>query len=262
MIKIKVNKIISYIVSWLKEYIKNSYSKGFVIGISGGIDSSVTSVLTSMTGIPTMVIEIPIIENRNILAKKHAKFLLSNYSNVFYLKKDLHNFFNFFCKNIAFKNHINNDLALANVQSRMRMIMLYYYANLNNYIVVGTGNKIEDFGIGFFTKYGDGGVDIQPIADLNKSEIRLLAKELNIISEIQKAKPTDGLWKDNRSDEEQIGLSYDNLEWAMNIMLFKKNNNIFSKNKIIKKYKYLHSKNKHKIDKIPICNIPSSYKEK
>ncbi len=161
-------------------------------------------------------------------------------------------------------NEIENSkssLALANVKSRIRMLTLYYYANIKNYLVVGTGNKVEDFGVGFFTKYGDGGVDLLPIADLTKSEIFFLAKKLNIIDEIQKAKPTDGLWEDQRSDEDQLGASYDELEWAMKNM--KKKNCTISETEyeILKKYQILHQKNKHKMIPIPICKIPNRIKK-
>ncbi len=211
----KTKKIIKYIVSWLKEYIHKSKSNGFIIGISGGIDSSVTSFLASMTKFPTIILEMPILEKKkNFLSEKHAKFLTEKFPNVCYLKKDLSILFTSFCHVINDKNK-KYSLALANVQSRIRMLTLYYYANMKNYLVVGTGNKVEDFGVGFFTKYGDGGVDLHPIADLKKSEICMIARELNIANEIQKAKPTDGLWEDQRSDEDQLGATYEELEWAM-----------------------------------------------
>jgi NAD+ synthetase len=260
---IKAEKIIRYIVLWLKEYIKKSQSNGFIVGISGGIDSSVTSFLVAMTKLPTIILEMPIFEKRkNLLSTQHAKLLINKFSNVCYLEKDLSALFTTFC-------HITNDskkntkrsLALANVKSRIRMVTLYYYANIKNYLVVGTGNKVEDFGVGFFTKYGDGGVDLQPIADLTKSEVRFLAKKLNVIEEIQEAKPTDGLWEDNRSDEDQLGATYEELEWAMQIA--QKKNYLFSKieHKILKKYQKLHQKNKHKMITIPICKIPDDMKK-
>ncbi|WP_185877935.1 NAD(+) synthase [Blattabacterium cuenoti] len=256
----QVNNVINYIVFWLKNYIKNSKSNGFVVGISGGIDSSVTSFLVAKTNYPTLLLEIPLLKD-NDLPRKHAKFMLKRFSNVSYIRKNLCDFFNFFCKTFdIYNNKINNNLALANAQSRIRMLILYYYANLNNYLVVGTGNKVEDFGIGFFTKYGDGGVDLQPIADLNKSDIQIIAKKLKILYEIRNSIPTDGLWKDERTDKEQIGLSYDDLELAMKIK--DKKLKYFSKKEysIIKKYQYLHNKNKHKIIPIPICHIPNYMK--
>ncbi|WP_185869672.1 NAD(+) synthase [Blattabacterium cuenoti] len=259
----KYEKVIKYIVCWLKKYINKHKSNGFIIGISGGIDSSVTSFLVSMTKYPTLVLEMPILENeKNILSKKHINLLTTKFSNVHYLKKDLSILFTSFCHTINVNQKIKNtDLALVNVKSRIRMLTLYYYANLKNYLVVGTGNKVEDFGVGFFTKYGDGGVDLHPIADLTKSEVRFIAKKLNILDEIQKAKPTDGLWEDKRSDEEQLGATYEELEWAMNMK--KKENYNFSKkeNNILKIYQKLHKKNKHKIIKIPVCKIPKILKK-
>ncbi|WP_185857380.1 NAD(+) synthase [Blattabacterium cuenoti] len=260
----KEKKVIRHIVSWLKEYIQKSKSNGFILGISGGIDSSVVSYLVSMTKFPTIILEMPIMENRkNILSIKHANFLKKKFSNVHYLEKDLSALFTTFC-------HITHDvknsklsLALANVKSRIRMLTLYYYANIKNYLVVGTGNKVEDFGVGFFTKYGDGGVDLHPIADLTKSEVRFLAKKLNIIDEIQKAKPTDGLWDDHRSDEDQLGATYEELEWAMKMEIMKKKDDTLSdiEYKILKKYQILHQKNIHKMIPIPICKIPDDIKK-
>ncbi|AFJ90524.1 NAD(+) synthase [Blattabacterium sp. (Blaberus giganteus)] len=263
---IKTEKVIKYIVSWLKEYIQKSKSNGFIIGISGGIDSSVTSFLAAMTRYPTIILEMPIFDKKkNFLPIKHAKFLKKKFSNVYYLEKDLSSLFKIFC-HITNENDFEDSkrsLALANVKSRIRMLTLYYYANGKNYLVVGTGNKVEDFGVGFFTKYGDGGVDLHPIADLTKSEIRSLAKKLNIIDEIQKAKPTDGLWEDNRSDEDQLGATYEELEWAMKMEIMKKEDYIFSEieYKILKKYQILHHKNRHKMISIPICKVPDDIKK-
>ncbi|WP_185873901.1 NAD(+) synthase [Blattabacterium cuenoti] len=266
---INEKKVINYIVTWLKKYIKKSKSNGFIIGISGGIDSAVTSMLLAMTKFPTLTLEMPILEKKNLLSNQHINFLKSRFLNVNHLKKDLSTLYTTFYKIISHTKHKkikNQSLSLANTKSRIRMITLYYYANLKNYLVVGTGNKVEDFGVGFFTKYGDGGVDIHPIADLNKSEVRLIAKELNILNSIQKAIPTDGLWDDKRSDEEQLKATYEELEWAMKITEKKKNIFInpsmnLEKKNIIKKYKNLHNKNKHKIIPIPICKIPSFLKK-
>ncbi|WP_185858015.1 NAD(+) synthase [Blattabacterium cuenoti] len=256
---IKVEKIIRYIVSWLKKYIQKSKSNGFIIGISGGIDSSVASTLVAMTGFPTIILEMPILEKENFLSIKHAKFLTQKFSNVHYLVKDLSILFTTFFHTINDIDNLKESLSSVNVKSRIRMLTLYYYSNVKNHLVVGTGNKIEDFGVGFFTKYGDGGVDLQPIADLTKSEIRLLAKKLNIFDEIQKAKPTDGLWEDKRSDEEQLGATYEELEWAMEILKKKDCSKI--ENPILKKYQILHQKNKHKMIPIPICKIPNDIKK-
>ncbi|WP_185850438.1 NAD(+) synthase [Blattabacterium cuenoti] len=262
----KTKKVVEHIVFWLKEYILKSKSDGFIIGISGGIDSSLTSFLVAETKFPTTILEMPILEKEiNYLSIKHAKFLKSKFNNVSYLKKDLSTMYTSFCKIMNINNKETDEktlLALANIKSRIRMLTLYYYANKKNYLVVGTGNKIEDLGIGFFTKYGDGGVDIYPIADLIKSEIFLLSKELNIPHEIQKADPTDGLWEDNRTDEDQLGATYEELEWAMDIVKKKYHNNLFNKNqsKIIEKYCNMHKKNSHKMNPIPICKIPDHLK--
>lgn len=265
-----MKKVIEYIVSWLKKYIKKSKMKGFIVGLSGGIDSSVTSVLTAMTGFNTLVVEIPILKNDNSISKKHINFLFSKFKNVYSINKNLKKVFDIFCKTVkddhfSIEKKIYKDrylLSLANVKSRIRMLTLYYYANINNYLVVGTGNKIEDYGIGFFTKYGDGGVDLQPIGDLTKKEIYLIAKEMNIIDDIQNAKPTDGLWEDHRSDEDQIGASYNELEWAMkNYGKMKKIHLSDDKKKIINLYEKLHIKNKHKIISIPVCRIPFNIKK-
>ncbi|BBA17009.1 NAD(+) synthase [Blattabacterium cuenoti] len=259
----KIEKIIRYIVSWLKKYIRRSQSNGFIIGISGGIDSSVTSFLVAMTKYPTIILEMPIIEKKkNFLPIKHANFLKKKFSNVHYFENDLSILFKTFCNTTNdIQKKSNLPLALANVKSRIRMLTLYYYANIKNYLVVGTGNKVEDFGVGFFTKYGDGAVDLHPIADLTKSEVRILAKKLNIIDEIQKAKPTDGLWEDQRSDEEQLGITYEELEWAMNFVEKKKYAFSEIEYKILNKYKKLHKKNRHKMIPIPICKIPDSIKK-
>lgn len=261
----KTKKVVDHIVSWLKEYILKSKSNGFIIGISGGIDSSLTSFLVAKTKFPTTILEIPILEKeKNCLSIKHAKFLKSKFNNVNYLKKDLSIMYTSFCKMMNINNKERNEktlLALANVKSRLRMLTLYYYANKKNYLVVGTGNKVEDIGIGFFTKYGDGGVDIYPIADLVKSEIFFLSKELNIPHEIQKAVPTDGLWEDKRTDEDQIGATYEELEWAMKIVKNNQNKNLNNdQSKIIEKYCNMHKKNSHKMKPIPICKIPNYLK--
>ncbi|AWU43936.1 NAD(+) synthase [Blattabacterium sp. (Cryptocercus kyebangensis)] len=261
---INAKKVIEYVISWLRKYIKKSQSNGFIIGLSGGIDSSVTSMLVAMTQYPTLTLEMPILEkDKNLLSQKHAIFLKSKFLNVHHLKKDLSSLYLSFFHTVDDTSKKRNKtlLALANTKSRIRMITLYYYANINNYLVVGTGNKIEDFGVGFFTKYGDGGVDIHPIADLTKSEIRLLAKELKILDCIQKAKPTDGLWDDQRSDEDQLEATYEELEWAMKITEEEKkffNYDIFKEREknVMQKYKTLHQKNMHKIIPIPICKIP------
>jgi len=237
------------IIKWLTDY-SNSGNFKFVVGISGGIDSAVVSTLCAMTGIETYVVTLPIQQKPEqlIIARKHIKFLTDNFSNVTANEHDLTDVF------LALSNNLkqyDNDLGWANSKSRLRMITLYQLATHVGGIVVGTGNKVEDFGVGFFTKYGDGGVDISPIADLTKTDVRALARELNVIEEIILAKPTDGLWEDDRSDEEQIGATYEELEWAMKFdgdpeTLDKRQKEVHTI------YSELNSKNKHKMLPIPV----------
>ena len=256
----QTKKIINHITRWLYDYNKSSQSKGFVVGISGGIDSAVTSTLAANTKLPVLCIEMPILQNYEQVnrGKKHINWLMKNYSNIKAIECDLTDVFENFKKSFPL-NERKNELALANTRSRLRMTTLYYYAQNYNYLVVGTGNKVEDFGIGFFTKYGDGGVDISPIADLLKSEVFKIGKELNIIKSILDAAPTDGLWENNKTDEDQIGASYDELEWAMKFNGNMKNLNIREK-KVIEIYNKFHSANRHKMLPIPVCNIPKFLK--
>ncbi|MDO4879853.1 MAG: NAD(+) synthase [Capnocytophaga sp.] len=257
-----IEKVKEHIVHWISDYVKKSGVKGMVIGISGGIDSAVVSTLCAETGLPTLCIEMPIhqAENQVQRAKKHIQFLKEKYPNVSDLSINLTSVFEEFKKQIP--DTENNALALANTRARLRMTTLYYFAGLQGLIVVGTGNKIEDFGVGFFTKYGDGGVDISPIADLMKSEVYQLAQILNVSSEIQKAKPTDGLFGDDRSDEDQLGATYDELEWAMLATEQGKTPENYEgrEKEIITIYQRLNRINQHKMQPIPICIIPSELK--
>ena len=250
--------IISYISNWIKQYAVSCNSHGFVIGISGGIDSAVTSTLAAKTTMPTICVEMPIYQEKTQVERgeKHIKWLKQKFPNVTSRNIDLTSVFNEFSNKFSLKK---NELALANSRSRLRMTTLYYLAQNNNSLVVGTGNKIEDFGIGFFTKYGDGGVDISPIADLLKSEVYNIGKELGVNDNILNAPPTDGLWQDNRTDEDQIGASYMQLEWAMN---FKGNVNTLSmeQKKVFEIYNKLNKINQHKMTKIPVCIIPDHLK--
>ena len=254
-------EIIEHIKNWLSSYHSQSSTKGFVIGISGGIDSALTSTLVAETNIPLLCIEMPINQNKNQVSrgKNHILWLKENYNNVKSIECDLTGIFEQF-KSISAEKNKNQLLALANTRSRLRMTTLYYYAQLNNALVVGTGNKVEDFGIGFYTKYGDGGVDLSPIADLMKSEVFQLAKALKINKEILVAPPTDGLWDNDQTDEDQIGATYDELEWAM------KNNETKNLSKrqqeVIEIYNKFHVANKHKMMAIPVCNIPVDLKSK
>ena len=215
------------IVKWIKDYVEDNKLESLVIGVSGGIDSAVVSTLCAMTGIKTFVVGMPIRQNKNqeSLSDSHIIWLSENFDNVFTLKTDLTNVFSCFMENITynFGDKYEDKHAAANTRSRLRMMTLYHIATVNKGIVVGTGNKVEDFGVGFFTKYGDGGVDISPIADLYKSQVYQIGKELGIIQKIIDAEPTDGLWDDERTDESQLGMSYQDLEWVMKEGLTKKN---------------------------------------
>ncbi|MDH3322481.1 MAG: NAD(+) synthase, partial [Flavobacteriaceae bacterium] len=224
-------KVTNHIVQWLKDYATKAHVKGFVVGISGGIDSAVTSTLCAKTGLETLCVEMPIHQAQNQVSrgKEHIAQLKNNYSNVSTITADLTTTFDTF-KNTVPKtdDKAKVDLALANTRARLRMTTLYYFAGIKGLLVAGTGNKVEDFGVGFYTKYGDGGVDISPIADLLKSEVYTLAKHLGVTTSIQNAAPTDGLFGDSRTDEDQLGASYDELEWAMEQYDSGKNANSFS----------------------------------
>ena len=238
------------ISEWLKDYLKKNHLNSFVVGVSGGIDSAVTSALCARTNKKTILITMPIHQNPNetLRGKSHIQWLQKTFEDVKLLNIDLTSTYEELKRVIPAK--LQTDLSLANTRARLRMSTLYLIAGSSRGIVVGTGNKVEDFGIGFFTKYGDGGVDISPIADLMKSEVYDLARILGISEEIILAKPTDGLWNDGRTDEDQIGVSYDDLEWAM---LADKNQNFNEeKNKILKIYNQHRNANLHKMKEIPV----------
>ena len=247
------------IIKWIKEYSNKNNIKSLVIGISGGIDSALTSTLCAETGIKTMVVSMPIHQPQAQLtrAHNHIKWLENKYNNISSIEVNLSHVFDSFKMLFA---DSPNDLALANSRARLRMTTLYQIAQSNKGLVVGTGNKVEDFGIGFYTKYGDGGVDISPIADLMKSEVRMLAKELNVINEIIKAKPTDGLWGDDRTDEDQLGATYDELEWAMEYShnrYYKGTVELTSRQQeVLKIYEDNNKKNSHKMNPIPVYYQP------
>lgn len=255
------NKI-EYIVSWLNNYCEHSGMKGFAIGISGGIDSALTSALCAQTGKPVLCLNMPIRQHEAEYncAVAHLKWLKQKFPNVSSLEVDLTDTFTNLEETLP--HDIQDWLTMANTRSRLRMLTLYAFSGNKRLLVAGTGNKVEDFGVGFFTKYGDGGVDISPIADLMKSEVYALAKELGIVESILKAAPTDGLWPDGRSDEEQIGASYDELEWAMK---FLNDPSEFSnlnprQEKVLDIYNKFHKANNHKMLAIPICIIPEELK--
>ena len=242
------SKKIIYISSWIKSYVEQmpTRAQSLVIGISGGIDSSVSSTLSAMTGLRTIVLSMPIKqkENQHDLSLKHQKWLVEKFNNVEAHTISLDKLFESFSSTLK---KFDNEHGFANSRARLRMTTLYQVAAANKGIVVGTGNKVEDFGVGFYTKYGDGGVDISPIADCNKTEVWELGKELGILKEIIDAPPTDGLWDDGRTDEGQLGLQYSELEEAMN--------NPNSENR--EKYEKIRKLNLHKMESIPVCKIPN-----
>ena len=243
-----VHEKVKFISKWIKAYVDNMPSKAqsLVIGISGGIDSSVSSTLSAMTGLKTIVLSMPIKQKsfQHDLSLKHQEWLLKKFQNVEAHTINLDELFRAFSHSLS---NFDNEHGFANSRARLRMTTLYQVAAANKGIVVGTGNKVEDFGVGFYTKYGDGGVDISPIADCNKTEVWELGKELNILDEIINAAPTDGLWDDGRTDEGQLGLKYDELEEAMN--------NPNSSNRA--EYEKIRKQNLHKMDPIPVCKIPN-----
>ena len=237
-----------FISNWIKDYVEKMPSKAqsLIIGISGGIDSSVSSTLSAMTGIKTIVLSMPIKQksSQHDLSLKHQEWLVKNFDNVEVHTLNLDKLFETFESTLS---NFDSELGMANSRARIRMTTLYQVAAANKGIVVGTGNKVEDFGVGFYTKYGDGGVDISPIADCNKSEVWEIGKSINILQEIIDAAPTDGLWDDGRTDEGQLGLKYEELEEAMN--------NVNSINR--EKYEKIRKMNLHKMEPIPVCKIPN-----
>ncbi|MDB4279834.1 NAD(+) synthase [bacterium] len=244
----KTSEKIIFVSNWIKKYVEEMPSKArsLVIGISGGIDSSVSSTLSAMTGLKTIVLSMPIKQkfSEYDLSLKHQEWLVKNFKNVEVHTVNLDKLFEIFEDSLS---KFDNEHGMANSRARLRMTTLYQVAAANKGIVVGTGNKVEDFGVGFYTKYGDGGVDISPIADCNKTEVWEMGRELNILKEIIDAAPTDGLWDDGRTDEGQLGLKYIELEEAMN--------NPNSSNR--EKYEKIRKINLHKMDPIPVCKIPN-----
>ena len=241
-----VEKRANIIIDWIDSYCKNTSfnPKSLVVGVSGGVDSSVVSTLCALTGRKTIVLSMPIkqIKSQHNLSIKHGNWLASKHKNVEYKLVELEKVFDSFEKTL---NEFNNQHGFANSRARLRMASLYQVAAANSGIVVGTGNKVEDFGVGFYTKYGDGGVDISPIADCTKTQVWELGKHLGILKEIIEADPTDGLWNDGRSDVDQLGLSYEDLEKAM----INKNDPNY------KKYLEVRKKNLHKMSPIPVCKF-------
>ena len=256
--------IISHIINWLSHYAQQAHAKGFVIGISGGIDSAVVSTLAAQTGLDVLLLDLPIRQATEQVnrAQAHIADLHNRFPNVRSLRVDLTPTFEQFAQTVEVNEHHYpaKQLALANSRSRLRMLTLYYYGQLNGLLVTGTGNKVEDFGVGFFTKYGDGGVDISPIGGLLKTQVYTLAKALNVIQSIQDAVPTDGLWDTERTDEEQMGASYPELEWAMNIPHHQPLEDFVGRQQeVLSIYRRLNRAMQHKIQPIPICPIPPEW---
>lgn len=261
----QTEKVIEHIVNWLRDYADNAKIKGFVIGVSGGIDSAVTSTLCAKTGLDLLCVEMPIHQGQNQVtrADRHINWLMENYDNV---KRQPVNLTPVFDSLIAALPAVENEesrmMSLANTRARLRMTTLYYFAALKGYLVAGTGNKVEDFGIGFYTKYGDGGVDLSPIADLLKTEVYEVGRVLGVNEDIMKAAPTDGLWGDSRTDEDQIGASYPELEWAMKMHDMQKTEQDFTgrEKEVFLIFKKYHTANQHKMVPIPVCDVPERLK--
>jgi NAD+ synthase len=251
---------VDHITRWIKSYATKNKIKTLVVGVSGGIDSAVVSTLCAKTGIYTMAVCMPIKQSKHTheLSVKHAYWLTEQFDNAENYTVDLTPTFKQFER--AMGDVFDNELAFANSRSRLRMMTLYQIAQCHDGIVVGTGNRVEDFGVGFFTKYGDGGVDISPIADCMKTEVWAMGHELGIMSEIINAAPTDGLWADGRTDEDQLGMTYPELEHAMR--LDSGDADIHGALKLsklekaqLKKYRELRARNMHKMNPIPVCKI-------
>lgn len=249
-------------MEWLRAYSARAGTKGFVIGISGGIDSALTSTLCALTDLPTLVISLPLRQHKpeRDRANEHLNWLKKKFPNVRSVEVDLTSTFE--ALENALPEEIQDWLTMANSRSRLRMTTLYAFAGHNKMLVTGTGNKVEDFGVGFFTKYGDGGVDISPIANLMKSDVYSLAKHLGVVNSILSAAPTDGLWADGRTDEDQIGATYDELEWAMKFLEDPQDFSTLSQRQVavLDIYERLHKATLHKMQPIPVCIIPENFR--
>lgn len=255
-----VSKVSDHIVSWLDTYLTTSGLDGFIIGISGGVDSAVTSSLCALTGKKTILVNMPIRQTKAEYSRacEHIEDLSRRFDNVKALEIDLTS--TFASLESVFPEKVQLDhLSMANTRARLRMTTLYAVGQAHRCLVAGTGNKVEDFGVGFFTKYGDGGVDLSPIADLNKTEVKHIAEHLGVVNSIVVAKPTDGLWEDGRSDEDQLGVSYPELEWAME---FSGDESTLSsrEKEVLAIYRRFNRINRHKMEPIPVCLIPKDMK--
>ncbi len=260
-----VQKVADHITDWLREYAEKARVEGFVIGVSGGVDSAVTSTLCARTGLPVLCLEMPIHQAMSQVtrANEHIDQLKKRYPNVRSQRVDLTQTFETFVASCPDSDETDRrNLSLANTRARLRMTTLYYFAGLEGLLVAGTGNKVEDFGVGFYTKYGDGGVDLSPIADLVKSEVFALAEYLEVPESIRVAKPTDGLFGDSRTDEDQLGANYDELEWAMTQQDAGKTPEAFSgrDREVMQIYLKLNRSNRHKMEPIPVCEISDEIK--
>ena len=261
----QTEKIIDRIVTWLKDYAKQARVNGFVVGVSGGVDSGVVSTLCAMTGLEVLVLQMPIRQKADQVdrASEHIDYLINKFSNVNGLNVNLTSAFDELTNIFdASKEDIpNRDLALANTRSRLRMLSLYYYGQVNSLLVCGTGNKVEDFGIGFYTKYGDGGVDLSPIADLYKTEVYALARALDLPESIKNAIPTDGLWDAERTDEQQIGATYPELEKIQKEYGTKSESDYSGRDlEVFKIFDRMNKAAQHKIQPIPVCEIPEQWR--
>jgi NAD+ synthase len=250
----------SRIQEWLSTYCAEARMDGFIVGISGGIDSALTSTLCAMTGKPTMIVTMPIRQTSAEYERaiEHIDDLKKRFPNVTGMEVNLTDIFEQMERDFP-NDVVANHLAMANTRARLRMTTLYALGQAHKRLVAGTGNRVEDFGVGFYTKYGDGGVDLSPIADLTKTEVRAVASHLGIVGSIIAAKPTDGLWADGRSDEDQLGASYPELEWAMDYTGSEDNLNERQLT-VLALYRRLHAVNKHKMEPIPVCLIPGEWK--
>jgi NAD+ synthase len=263
---IESEKIIDYIVDWLKDYAVKAGVKGYTIGVSGGVDSAVVSTLCAKTGLKTLLLELPIRQKKDQVnrAWEHIDHLKSKFPNVEAMSVDLTATFEELYKTFEVNDteFPAEKLAFANTRSRLRMLTLYYYGQINGLLVCGTGNKVEDFGIGFYTKHGDGGVDISPIADLYKTEVYQLAKKLDLVKSIQKAVPTDGLWDVDRTDEQQIGATYPELEKIQKEWGAKTEADYSGRDlEVFKIFSKMNKAAQHKINPIPVCDIPEEWRK-
>ncbi len=258
--------VIAHIVDWINRRAAAAGTGGFVVGVSGGIDSAVTSALVARTGQRVICCEMPIHQSDGQVSRAsgHISQLKREFPHVTSVRTELTSVFDEF---VAAMPPVSKEeerlLMLANARARIRMTTLYYFAGLHGFLVAGTGNKVEDFGVGFFTKYGDGGVDLSPIADLVKTEVYALGQALCVNGDIMDAAPTDGLWGDNRSDEDQIGASYPELEWAMAHVPGAAPEPLTPRQEeVLAIYRRLHATNRHKMDPIPVCHVPVDVKNR